>query len=290
MLKRIKLLPLFVPFLSILLSSCGESHYRVIESLDYELIYTERNSYTQGACTDGANWYLMSPTSRISYLRRVNISTGVSELAGDGHGYAHGNGMCYNPKTEKLYIADMDGLGTISVANPETLLYESSINVFTEIGGDVSSIAYNDKSDEYVVVIHDSYDNSNPPSGFTVGTTFTAKYYAILDSEFHLLRKYNLPNNYMINQGIECDDDLIYFTYSNVDRRISDCYDDYIYAYDWYGRMVFGLNLGISGLSEIEALSKIDADHFYGYFNNGAEVADIVLYTVTRESTIVLSR
>ena len=283
------LLTVLVTFTSLLLSSCGVSNtYRVIESFNYELIYTETNSYTQGACSDGTYWYLMSPTSRISYLRRVNISTGLSEIASDGHGYSHGNGMCYNQKTGKLYIADMDGLGTISVANPETLLYERSINVFAEIGGDVSSIAYNITNDEYVVVIHDSYDNSDPPSGFTVGTTFTAKYYAILDSDFHLLRKYNLPNNYMINQGIECDDELIYFTYSNVDRRISDCYDDYIFAYNWYGQMIFGLNLGISGLSEIEALSKIDEDHFYGYFNNGAKIADIVLYTIARESSVVI--
>lgn len=289
--KRMFLYSCTITSALLLFSSCGVTeNYRVIESFNSELIYTETNSYTQGACSDGTYWYLMSPTDGISYLRRVNIQTGESEIASDGHGYSHGNGLCYNQNTGKLYITDMDGLGTISVVNPTTLAYESSINVYDEVGNDVSAISYNTENNEYIVVIHDCYDNSDPPSGFTVGTTYTAKFYAVLNYDFHFLRKYDLPNNYMISQGIESDRELIYFTYSNVDRRISGDYDDFIYVYNWYGQQIYVLNLGLSGLAEIESLSKIDENHFCGYFNNDGKVADIVLYTVARESIIKIDR
>lgn len=259
--------------------------YRKITKMTNELTYSD-DSYTtimasQGSCTDGENiyYYLVGKDSKgatVGILKKYNIASASVTLTNSGHYYNHGNDMCYNSTTGKLYIANMDGTGTISVVNPDTLAYESTINVYSVLNMDVAAITYNSTLNKYAIIMHDCYDNTAKTSGHN---DWTCKYLAIFNSDFELEKKLNLPNTDMANQGIECDEKYIYVLYANGSG------DNYIYVYDWNGKFINSILCNAN--LEIESLCKINDTTFYSLYNSSNYHGGLIYkLTVSSETTI----
>lgn len=170
----------------------------------------------QGGCTDGAYAYLVLEDQKRApggksgdgecIIVKVDMATWRVAAKSQPLPLHHGNDLTYNPRTGQLLAVHCYGRpNDISFIDPHTLAVTDTREYFHSVYG----IAYNAKRDQYVMAIRGGYD------------------FAVFDSRFELLRYVKGVDTRFVKQGIDCDDDYIYFATSG---------ENAIVCYDWLGR------------------------------------------------------
>ena len=97
-------------------------------------------------------------------------------------------------------------------------------------------MAYNQSRQQYVI-------------GLSGGQNF-----ALLDTEFKAVKTYTVNSTGYTTQGVECDNDFIYFVQYN---------QNVIMIYDWNGKLVTRVDMTLLGV-EPENISLIEGEFIIG--------------------------
>lgn len=175
----------------------------------------------QGACTDGTYIYVLLENQNVSeeggysknphYCKIFKIDPATMETVQVSEPLLidHGNDVTYNSKTGLLVVShNAPNRKYLSTINPETL---ELVETITDNELDMYAIAYNATRDKYVIGISHGYDFAIADGDLNVEQTFVGE-----------------VTNYT-KQGVECDDDYIYFLHYNSNAII---------VYDWDGNYI----------------------------------------------------
>ena len=173
-------------------------------------------SVLQGGCTDGKYAYLILENQQMvksgasdraeCILCKVDMKTWQVAAKSRPLVLDHGNDLAYNPRTGLLACVHCYGMpNDISFIDPATLEIVQTKEYYHSVYG----IAYNNTYDRYVMAIRGGYD------------------FAIFSGGFELLRYVKGIDTRFVKQGIDCDDDYIYFVNSGRNALI---------CYTWEGR------------------------------------------------------
>lgn len=181
----------------------------------------------QGGCTDGKYCYFaMNDGNVTAVICKYEITTRKLIKRSAPLPLDHSNDICYNPDTGKLVVAhNAPNRNTVSIVDPETLEVEQVLKIKCEI----FAISYNQARKQYVV-------------GLSGGQNF-----ATLDEDFKLIEIYHVNSTGYTTQGVESDDNFIYFVQYK---------ENVIIIYDWNGKRITRVDLDLKGV-EPENISLI---------------------------------
>lgn len=223
----------------------------------FQLLSHEGFVVMQGGCTDGKYCYFyLSDTSYLyegvgmecGMIFKVDMSTWEIVKQSEPLPLSHGNGMCYNPKLDKIVVSycndyghtDVDESKMIGFVDPETLeLVESKY-----IGIGIANIDYNEKRDLYVV-----------------GIKGNSAAFAVLDSNFTELGYYPGNNVKLGSQDVDCDDKYIFVGNSGVESNPG---MEVVKVYNWDGDYVGMYRVG--SVTEQEAIFNYDGKYYITFF------------------------
>ena len=198
--------------------------------------YSEDVYRKQGGCTDGTYFYqaFLSLDESVARICKRNIATGEAQWS-EELSLGHANDVTYNTKTNKLIVYNNADGYKATIINPETLVVEESVTLPVSI----SSIAYNEERDVYVVC-----------SGST---------YRTLDANFALTDDLSVSINpivsSLVKQGIGCDDHFIYAVLCNSGYSYN-----IVAVYDWYGNYVGLIDFAFPGNYEPENVDVLNGE------------------------------
>lgn len=208
----------------------------------------------QGGGTDGSfGYFIMNEHGKSADLRSkiIKVDLDTWDIVAVGHDLylGHANDIAYDAEGGRLVVAHCQPQrDKISFIDPETLtLIEERI---VPTGGQYA-IAYSATRGRYAIGKSLTYD---------IG---------ILDGDFNLLESYQGERGY-VKQGMECDEEYIYFLQSTVGFNV-------IVYYDWSGNRRGSITLPIA--DEGEHLF-IRGDRLIIGFNNGKDKSGDI-YEVT---------
>ena len=195
----------------------------------------------QGGGTDGKYAYYNLVTrgdsaTAMSYIHKVDLSTWQTVQVSKPLPMNHANDMAYDPKHNRLVVSHCDIYpDRVSFVDPDTLeLLETRT-----IPQKHYSLAYNANKGLYVAGKSRTYD------------------LALLDDDFQPLRLLPGEDGH-VKQGLECDDEFIYFFQTGVRNN-------WIFVFDWEG--TFLRKIPVPMVGESENLFVWDCG-FIGAFNN----------------------
>lgn len=209
------------------------------ENIETDAGFSIESGTVQGACTDGKYIYMVIHNGKTIILKYDAYDFSLVDYT-SCTGLDHANDLTYNSKTGKIVVANnIPNYDTITTFDPETLKLEDSITIDSEI----YSIAYNQKTDSYVVGLSGTYD------------------FAVLDSDFKVKEEFTGKDTGYTRQGCDCDENYIYFAQS--DR------ENLIVIYDYEGNFIDEIGLGDH--KEVENIFHIGNNfyttlHYYGNF------------------------
>lgn len=223
---------------------------------DAKLKYTT----AQGACTDGKYAYIALNNGSTTILKYDAYSYKLVKKRG-GLSLNHANDMAYNRLTDTIVVCNNSpNYDTISFLDPDTL----TVTGTKKIKHKIYSIAYNEYRNCYVVGLSGGYD------------------FAILDSDFKLIKKHKGYKSGYLRQGADCDDNFLYFAQSGSGGNL-------IVIYDWNGNFVDTVRLQKS--LEMENIYHIGNTffttlHYYGnyVYRIGINSKSAIKYTIKFES------
>ena len=218
----------------------SEDSYITKEEKLFSIANVDGHRIMQGGCTDGTYCYFAMVTNtdtQHAYIYKYSVKDWKPVARSESLPTDHTNDICYNPDTNELIIAhNAPNRYTLTVLDADTMAVKKTFN----IGHRIFSIAYNQSRSQYVV-------------GLSGGQDF-----AILDSNFETVKQYNVNSTGYTTQGVECDDDFIYFVQYN---------QNVIMVYDWDGKLVTRIDLELSGV-EPENISLVDGEFIIGCNNS----------------------
>ena len=212
----------------------------------------------QGMCSDGT--YLYYKITKLDEegrdeLVKYNLKTGES-ISVDGEKYGHGNDLTYNKNTGMLYMVDATS-SKIYIIRADTLESVETVELSSLVdGGNVASIAYNEKANQYVLVGGIYYTEENN----TVGWTYP--YIYLVDENFQLIKKFHLENDYNAYQGIDCDGDYIYLAKVDLTTNVR---GEYVFIYDMGGNYIDKIECNY--FKEIEGIQRVGDVFYLAYAN-----------------------
>ncbi len=163
----------------------------------------------QGSCTDGKYAYFAVDGGSTTLLK-YDVNTWELVKKRKGVDLGHANDMTYNAKEDVIIVANnAPDYNIISFVDPDTL----KVIKTKKIKFKIYSIAYNEKYDRYVVGISGTYN------------------FAILDSNFKKIKKYEGYESGYLRQGADCDDNYLYFAQSGGGGNL-------IVIYNWSGELI----------------------------------------------------
>ena len=188
----------------------------------------------------------------MSYIHKINLETWETVKISEPLKMYHANDLAYDAKHHRLVISHCDiHPDEVSIVDPDTL---EVIEVKT-IPQRHFSITYNAAKGMYVVGKSLTYD------------------FVLLDDDFQPVELLPGEDGH-IKQGLECDDDYIYFFQTGVRYN-------WIFVFDWDG--VFLRKIPVPMVGESENLF-VRGDHFIGAFNNNVDnTADIYVMTLSEK-------
>lgn len=205
----------------------------------------------QGGGTDGTYGYFILVTrgpseTAMSYIHKIDLETWETVKISEPLKMYHANDLAYDAKNHRLVISHCDiHPEEVSVVDPDTL---EVIEVKT-IPQKHYSITYNANKGMYVTGKSRTYD------------------FVLLNDEFEPLRLLPGEDGH-IKQGLECDDEYIYFFQTGVRYN-------WIFVFDWEG--TFLRKIPVPMVGESENLFVRD-NYFIGAFNNNEDnTADIYI-------------
>ena len=204
----------------------------------------------QGGCTDGRYLYMAMENqtfpegSHHSYIYKYDIATMKQVARSEALPLDHSNDICYNPDTGLLVVVhNAPNRNKISFVDPDTL----TVTETRIIGFEIFAISYCQERQQYVI-------------GLSHGQNF-----AILDTDFKRVFLCTVNSTGYTTQGMECDNDFIYFVQYN---------QNVIMIYDWEGNLVKRVDMTLTGV-EPENICLVD-DTFYIGCNNSKWTGGIV--------------
>lgn len=193
----------------------------------------------QGGCTDGKYCYFAMENqtfpegSHRSYIYKYDVTTWELVARSEDLPLDHSNDICYNPdKHELIVVHNAPNRNIISILDPDTLTVKEKVKIKYQI----FSMAYNQSRQQYVI-------------GLSGGQNF-----ALLDTEFKAVKTYTVNSTGYTTQGVECDNDFIYFVQYN---------QNVIMIYDWNGKLVTRVDMTLLGV-EPENISLIEGEFIIG--------------------------
>lgn len=193
----------------------------------------------QGGCTDGKYCYFAMENqtfpegSHRSYIYKYDVNTWELVARSEDLPLDHSNDICYNPdKHELIVVHNAPNRNIISILDPDTLTVKEKVKIKYQI----FSMAYNRSRQQYVI-------------GLSGGQNF-----ALLDTEFKAVKTYTVNSTGYTTQGVECDNDFIYFVQYN---------QNVIMIYDWNGKLVTRVDMTLLGV-EPENISLIEGEFIIG--------------------------
>ncbi|MCQ2453390.1 MAG: hypothetical protein MJ136_02260 [Clostridia bacterium] len=195
----------------------------------------------QGSCTDGRYYYIIKENQKVHdcSVWKLDLETWEPVDIAFSLPLGHGNDMTYNPVTnELLAVHYKPERNRITRLDPDTLQVLGTL----EMPYESFCIGYCRERDQYIIGVADTYQ------------------FYITDSEFHVLSYHYGLDTGLITQGVDCDENYIYFPMNSKDKKTV-----VILVYDWDGNYVNTLKLGI--FREIESMSH-DGDTWYIAFND----------------------
>ncbi len=214
-----------------------------------------KKCYMQGGGTDGKYAYYIineggNTGEELSRMYKIDLETWEIVAQRQDFKWAHANDVTYDSKRGVVVVCHCNK--RISLVDPETL---EELEVRELTTGGQYSMAYNEKRDCYAIGKSMCYD---------IGIT---------NSDFELISTYDGQDGYT-KQGMECDDDFIYFFHTG--KR-----HNWIWVYDWDGNYLKKFTVPMVGESEN---LFIRGDKFIGAFNNFKDkTGDIYEMTITRK-------
>ena len=224
----------------------------------FQLLSVDGFTVMQGGTSDGkyCYFYLANTTyvhegvsQEWGMIFKVDMNTWEIVKQSEPLPLSHGNGMCYNPKLNKLVVAycndysstpDLNETKMVGYVNVDTLELEESVQLPIAI----ANIDYNEKRDLYVVGI-----KGNPNA------------FAILDTEFNELAWYAGNDVGLGSQDVGCDDNYIYIGNSGVQSNPG---MEVVKFYNWDGDYVGMFRVG--NVVEQEAVFSIGGKHYITFF------------------------
>jgi hypothetical protein len=171
--------------------------------------------------------------SHQSYIYKYDVNTWELVSRSEGLPLDHSNDICYNPDTHELIVVhNAPNRNIISILDPDTLTVKEKVKIKYQI----FSMAYNQSRQQYVI-------------GLSGGQNF-----AILDTEFKSVKNCAVNSTGYTTQGVECDNDFIYFVQYN---------QNVIMIYDWNGKLVTRVDMTLLGV-EPENISLIEGEFIIG--------------------------
>lgn len=175
----------------------------------------------QGACTDGKYIYIILENQKVeaeggysknphySKIFKIDPATMETVQVSEPLLIDHGNDITYNSKTGLLVVShNSPNRKYLSTVDPETL---ELVETLKDNELDMYAIAYNATKDKYVIGISHGYD------------------FAIADGQLNIEQRFEGKVTNWTKQGVECDDDYIYFLQYNSNA---------IVVYDWDGNYI----------------------------------------------------
>ena len=204
----------------------------------------------QGGCTDGEYMYFVMNDTKsensMTLIYKFRINAKKPEQVSEPLQLDHANDMTYNPKTGQLIVVhNAPNKKKISFVDPQTL----TVTGTGEVPNKIFSMQYNESRDQYVV-------------GLAGGQNF-----ALLDSEFQTVAKYEVESTGYTTQGVDADDDYIYFIQYN---------ENVVVIYDWEGQRIAVIPVKLTGC-EPESIFHADGKFYIGVAAGGLACYEIVL-------------
>lgn len=209
----------------------------------------------QGGGTDGKyGYFVMNEHGATEAVKSkiVKVDLDTWQVVAEAHDFymCHANDVAYDSKHHRLLIShcNVDAHKT-SIIDPDTLELIEVKSIPTRH----FAMAYNAKRNQYAVAKSATYD------------------IAVLDEELNPLYDFAGEDGH-VKQGIECDDDFIYFFQTG-------CRNNWIFVYDWDGKYYGKIRVPMVGESEHLFFY---GDLLIGSFNRHREKeADICIMTAT---------
>ncbi len=208
-----------------------------------------KRTVMQGGCTDGKyGYYAMNECGSTdtvkSKIYKVDLESWQITATADNLLLCHANDMAYDTKHNRIIVTHCNVRpDEVTIINPEDL----GVIEVRRIPVEHYALAYNSKRNQYVAGKSRCFD------------------FSVLDEDFNELVVYPGEDGY-IKQGMECDDDFIYFFHSSVRYN-------HIWIYDWNGNFIRKLKVPMVGESEN---LFIRGDRFIAAFNGDEEKTGIV--------------
>ena len=202
----------------------------------------------QGSCTDGKYAYFAINNGYTTILK-YDVNTWELKDRQSGLYLGHANDMTYNSKKDIIVVANnAPDYNILTFLDPDTL----EIIGTKKIKYKIYSISYNSQTDQYVVGISGTYD------------------FAILNSKFKKVERYDGYQSGYLRQGCDSDDDYIYFVQSGGGGNL-------IVIYNWNGELVDTVTvdkaLEIENIFHVKNTVYITLHHF-GNFVHRIGISD----------------
>ncbi len=169
----------------------------------------------QGGCTDGRYAYFAVQQANTTILKYDMKTWKLADKAEKMNSLGHANDMTYNQKLDRIFVANNGpDYHILTVLDPDTLKKVGTVKLKLEVYG----IAYNPEKDIYVVGISGGYQ------------------FALLNSDFKVIKKFKGKNTGYTRQGCDCDQNYIYFSQSGGDNIVA--------VYDYNGKYVDSVSIG----------------------------------------------
>lgn len=210
----------------------------IIDNIEVDAGLSQKSGTCQGACTDGKYAYF-AIYNGVTTILKYDVSNFSLVDKEKTSVVDHANDMTYNPKINKIIVANnIPNYDIISILNPDTLEVEDQ----KQLDVDICAISYNEKRDQYIVCLSGTYD------------------FALLDNEFKVVKEFEGVETGYTRQGCDSDDNYIYISQSDGNNLIV--------VYDYEGNHIKNISVGDS--KEIENIFHI-GNSFYctlHYFGN----------------------
>lgn len=211
----------------------------------------------QGGGTDGTYGYFIMVTSgdsatAMSTIHKIDLKTWKTVKTSKPLRMYHANDLAYDPKNHRLVVSHCDIVpDQVSLVDPDTL----EITEVRTIPQRHYSITYNATYGMYVVGKSKTYD------------------LVLLDNNFEPIKLLPGEDGH-VKQGLECDDEYIYFFQTGVRNN-------WIFVYGWDGKYYGKIPVPMVGESENLFVWE---DGFIGAFNNNEDhSADIYAMKLSKK-------
>ena len=206
---------------------------------DYQSLFYR---LAQGSATDGKYAYVATlKRNENGGLFKADLNDWSIVNMVYGLEFGHANDLVFNTKKNELYAVYLDQPHSKKLVNidPDTLEIIGEV----ELSFPFYAVSYNETRDQYA---------------FGLGGDYTI---VLTDSDFKYLKLLPGVNTGLTRQGMDCDDQYIYFLHWDSKNHKSQ-----MMVYDWEGHHINTIK--INNYSEVESMFHIGDDYYITFLSS----------------------